>query len=269
MRHAFGMYLRLILVQLRSQMQFRASFWIDTITTGLLSFSYFVAVFLILERFGSIAGWNLPELAFLYGMIESSFGMMDLFFSGFDPDSFTGYIREGTLDQLLLRPVNLLAQIFGSKLILRRLGRVTQGMAVLAYAFLTLPVAWTLDKLVYLPVVWVSQVFAMGALFIAGATLTIWTIQPVEAVNILTYGGVEVMSYPTAMYPRWLRGLYTYIIPFIFLNYYPALYFLGKPDPLGMPVFAPFLAAPAAAWMFWLALRFFRYGLARYQGAGS
>jgi ABC-type uncharacterized transport system permease subunit len=36
-----------------------------------------------------------------------------------------------------------------------------------------------------------------------------------------------------------------------------------------MPVFAPFLAAPVAAGMFWLALRFFHFGMARYQGAGS
>jgi ABC-2 type transport system permease protein len=269
MPHSLGMYFRLLSIQLRSQMQFRASFWIDILTTGLLNFSYFLAIYLILERFGSIAGWKLAELAFLYGMIETAFGAMDMFFTGFDPDTFTNYIRLGTLDQLLLRPVNVVAQVFGSKLFLRRLGRIAQGLAVLVFAFSRLEIEWTLLKVGYLPVVWLSQIFAMGALFIVGATITIWTVQPVEAMNILTYGGVEIMSYPTSIYARWMRGFYTYVIPFIFLNYYPALFFLGKPDPLGMPVFAPFLAPLVAAGMFWLALRFFRFGLSRYQSTGS
>lgn len=269
MRHAFTVYLRLLSIQLRSQMQFRVSFWIDLITTGLLNFSYFIAVYLILERFGNIAGWSLPELAFLYGMIETSFGLMDMIFSGFDPDGFTAYIRSGTLDQLLLRPVGLLPQIFGSRFLLRRFGRIFQGLAVLIFALSRLPVEWTTAKMLYLPVVLASQIIAMGALFIFGATLTIWTIQPVEAVNIFTYGGIEVMSYPSVIYPSWMRILYTYLLPFIFLNYYPALYFLGKPDPLGFPIIAPFLAPLVAVWMLWWALRFFRFGLRRYQGAGS
>jgi ABC-2 type transport system permease protein len=269
MPHALGMYFRLLSVQLRSQMQFRASFWVDLLTTAMLNFSYFAAVYLILERFENIAGWSLAELAFLYGMIETSFATMDMFFSGFDPDSFTNYIRNGQLDQLFLRPVNIVAQVFGSKFLLRRFGRIAQGLAVLIFAFSQLDIHWTALKLAYLPLVWLSQFFAMGALFIFGATLTIWTVQPIEAVNVLTYGGVEVMSYPTSIYTGWMRGLYTYVIPFIFLNYYPALFFLDKADPLGMPVFAPFLAPLVAAGMLWLALRFFQFGLDRYQGTGS
>ena len=35
------------------------------------------------------------------------------------------------------------------------------------------------------------------------------------------------------------------MIPAIFMNYYPALYLLDKPDPFGMPVWVRFLA-PAA-----------------------
>jgi ABC-2 type transport system permease protein len=263
------MYFRLLSIQLRSQMQFRLSFWVDLLTTGALNLSYFFATFLVLERFGNIAGWRLPELAFLYGMIETAFGMMDMFFSGFDPDSFTNYIRQGTLDQLLLRPVNILAQVFGSRLLLRRLGRVAQGLGVLIFALSSLNMHWTVAKLAFLPFVWLSQIFAMGSLFIVGATITIWTIQPIEAVNVLTYGGVEVMSYPTSIYPGWMRGFFTYLIPFIFLNYYPALYFLGKTDPLGMPVFAPFLAPLVGALMLWLALRFFRYGIEHYQSTGT
>lgn len=269
MRRTFALYLRLISVQLRSQMQFRASFWLDVFTTGLLNFSYFASIYLVLERFGSIGGWTVAEIAFLYGMIELSFGAMDMLYSGFDPDFFSGFVRMGTLDQLLLRPVSVTAQVFGSALVLRRVGRMAQAAAVLVFAFSNLHIDWTPARLLYLPVVFVCQVAAMGALFMAGSTLCFWTVERVEVINVLTYGGTEVMSYPTTIYPRWLRAFFTYAVPLIFLNFYPALYILGKPDPLGLPAFAPFLAPVVAAAMTLAALRFWHFGLSRYQSTGT
>jgi ABC-2 type transport system permease protein len=269
MSHSLRLYFRLLSIQLRSQMTFRFSFWLDLVSTGILNGAYFASTYLVLQRFGTISGWTVAEVAFLYGMAEVSFGLMDMLFSGFDPDYFSLFIRQGALDQVLLRPVNVVAQIFGSRFLLRRFGRIFQGAFVLGYAFLHLNTVWTTAKLVYLPVVIISQITAMGALFMMGATLVIWTVQPIEALNIVTYGGVEMMSYPASIFNTWLRGLFTYLVPLIFMNYYPALFFLDRPDPLGFPVFAPFLAPLVGGLMLWLALRFWCFGLKHYQGAGT
>jgi ABC-type uncharacterized transport system permease subunit len=51
-----------------------------------------------------------------------------------------------------------------------------------------------------------------------------------------------MISYPMHIYPTWMRSFFTFVVPAIFLNYYPALFFLGKPDPFGLPAFAPFLS---------------------------
>lgn len=269
MIHNLALYSRLLGIQLRSQMQFRLPFFADLFSTALLNFSFFAAIVLVLERFGDVAGWTLPELAFLYGMIESSFGTMDMVFSTFDPDTFGAFIRTGRFDQVLLRPMNLVVQIMGHNFILRRLGRISQGLAVLIYALVSLPIAWTAPKLILLPIVWLSQVIAMGALYIVGSTLTIWTVERLEAINIVTYGGVEMMGYPFTIFPSWLRTVFTWLLPFIFLNYLPALYILDKSDWLGFPLWSAFVAPLAAGMMFFLALRFFRFGLRHYQGTGS
>jgi ABC-2 type transport system permease protein len=71
------------------------------------------------------------------------------------------------------------------------------------------------------------------------------------------------------IYPNWLRMFFTYAIPFIFINYYPALYFLDKPDPLGFPPFAPFIAPLVAGLLFFIAMRMWRFGLNHYQSTGS
>jgi ABC-2 type transport system permease protein len=268
-RRALSLYRRLIGIQIRSQMQYRVSFLMDAVSTALITGVAFLSLALILHRFGEIGGWTLGEIAFLYGMVEFAFGTMDMLFSGFDPDGFPEMIRQGKFDQVLLRPVNPFLQVLGSKFVLRRVGRMAQGVAILGLAFAMTDIEWTLGKALYLPVIYLSSVAFFGGLFIIGSTITFWTVQSIEAINVFTYGGSEMMSYPMHIYPDALRRFFTYFVPAIFLNYAPALYILGKPDPLGLPGFAPFLSPAVGAGMFGIALAFWRYGIRHYQSTGS
>ena len=267
--HTLTIYLRLLGVQLRSQLQYRFSFLLDLLATALIVLVEFASIALVFARFGSIQGWSLGEVAFLYGMVEMGFGLMDLLFSGFDPPHFGQAVRRGTFDQLLLRPVNITTQVLGSALELRRLGRIVFGAAIFAYGLQHTAMVWTAAKVLYLPLVLVGMVFFFGGLFMIGATITFWTVDSIEVMNILTYGGSYVISYPMHIYQNWLRGFFTYLVPAIFLNYYPALYFLGRPDPLGYPGFAPFLAPVVGAGMLLLGRAAWRWGIRHYQSTGS
>ncbi|HWG84784.1 MAG TPA: ABC-2 family transporter protein [Deinococcales bacterium] len=264
-----GVYRRLVLASLRSQMQYRTSFLLDLFSTAFTTATEFASFALVFSRFGSIHGWSIGEVAFLYGLVELSFGIMDMLFSGFDPDRFGPYVREGKLDQFLLRPVSLGVQVLGADFLLKRLGRIALGSGIFLYAVSAAQVEWTPAKLAYLPLVVLGMVLFFGGLFMIGSTLTFWTAQSLEAMNTLTYGGSFLVSYPFTIYPDWLRHTFTYLVPAILLNYYPALWFLGKPDPFGFPPFAPFLAPVAGLVVFTAAAAFWSYGLRHYQSTGS
>jgi len=268
-RHAAGMYRRLIVVQVRSQIEYRTAFFLDLLATAIATAAGFGTLALILQRFEGIAGWTLGQVAFLYGMVEMAFGTMDLIFGGFDYDTFGPLVRRGTFDQLLLRPVDITLQVLGSQFALRRLSRIAQGVAVFGLALSLVNARWTMVKIAYLPLVFAGQVAFFGGLFIIGSTTTFWTVQRLEVLNIFTYGGTEMMSYPMSIYHKSMRRFFTYVVPAIFLNYYPALYFLDKPDPFHMPPFVSFLA-PVVGWgTFALALAFWRFGIRHYQSTGT
>jgi ABC-2 type transport system permease protein len=269
MLHTLSIYRRLIGVQIRSQMQYRFAFLMDIMATALVVLLEFSSLALVFERFDNIKGWALGEVAFLYGLVEFSFGLMDMIFSGFDPQNFGQEIRRGTFDQLLLRPVNITMQVMGREFVLRRLGRVILGAAIFVFALTLTDVTWTWGKLLYLPFVIVGMVFFFGGLFIIGATITFWTIESIEVMNILTYGGSFLISHPMHIYTDWMRRFFTYIVPAIFLNYYPALYFLNKPDPFNFPAFAPFLSPLVGLLVLGAALAFWRFGRQHYQSTGS
>jgi ABC-2 type transport system permease protein len=269
MKNAFSMYRHLAGIQIRSQIEYRASFLFD-LAASIFYFSFwFLSLALIFQKFENLGGWSLPEVAFLYGMVEMAFGIMDLIFSGFDPQTFGQQVRLGSFDQILLRPINLTLQIFGSQFILRRLGRITQGIVIFGLSLSWLDIEWTIAKMIYLPFILLSLVCFFGGLYVIGATITFWTIESIEVVNIFTYGGSEMMSYPMHIYQRWMRQFFTYIIPAIFLNYYPALYILDKPDPFNLPSFAAFLAPVVGIGIMILAFQFWKIGVRHYQSTGT
>jgi ABC-2 type transport system permease protein len=235
----------------------------------LLHSLYFLGLSLIFARFENLGGWQLGEVAFLWGVVEVSFGLMDMLFSGFDPENFGRQVRLGTFDQVLLRPLNITVQVLGSKFIVRRLGRIFNGLLIFTIALNLAQIDWSWGKIIYLPFVVVGLVCFFGGLFVAGATITFWTIESVEAINILTYGGSEMISYPMHIYPDWMRQFFTYILPATLLNYYPSLYFLDKPDPFGLPAFMPFLAPLVGGTLLALALAFWRFGIQHYQSTGT
>lgn len=267
--HLFGIYRRLVAAQLRSQLSFRTSFGFDLLASATVMALEFGAVALVFGRFDGLGGWTLGEIAFLYGLVEIAFGLMDMVFGAFDPQRFGNEVRRGTFDQLLLRPLPLVLQVLGSDFALRRLGRVGVGIAIFAFALSATEVVWNPAKLLYLPLVILSMVLFFGGLFIVGGTITFWTIESIEVMNVFTYGGSLLISYPMHIYGAPLRQIFTFVIPAAFLNYYPSLYFLDKPDPLGLPGFVSFFAPLAGGALFGAALLFWRYGLRHYQSTGS
>jgi ABC-2 type transport system permease protein len=250
-------------------MQYRASFLLDAATTALVSVGYFVTLAAVLGRFGQVGGWRLGEVAFLFGLVGASFGLMDMVFSGYDPDIFSQHVRRGTFDLFLLRPLGLPLQVFTSEFALRRVGRIAQGLAVLALSIGLSGAHWTLAKTLYLPVVVTSTVAFFGGLFVIGSTICFWTVQSVEVMNVFTYGGTEMLSYPMHIYADWLRRFFTYVLPAAVVVYHPALFFLDKPDPLGLPAWLPFASPLAGAAVLAAAFAFWRVGVRRYTSTGT
>ncbi len=269
MHRSLKLLIRLLRIQIRSQLQYPVSFILEVLSSIFILGFFFVAFALTFTRFDQIGGWTLGEVAFIWGITEFSFGIMDMFFSGFDYDAFGPMVRMGRFDQLLLRPVNITLQVFGSRFVLRRLGKISEGLIIFLYGLHLVNINWTPLKIIYVPVLVISQVLFFGSLFIIGATTTFWTTERLEILNIFTYGGSEIMSYPMHIFPRAIRLIFTFLVPAIFLSYFPGVYILEKSDPLNAPTFVSFLGPFVAVALFWLAYQFWQFGIKNYQSTGS
>jgi len=267
--HTLQLYRRLIGVQIRSQMQFKASFFVELGGTGLITLLEYASLALVFGRFETLKGWTLGQVAFLFGLAELSFGLMDMVFSGFDPGYFGLQIRQGSFDQMLLRPIDITLQVLGSEFTLRRIGRIAVGIGIVVSAINMVDINWNTTKIFLTTTVIISQTLFFGGLFVIGSTITFWTVESIEVINILTYGGSYLISHPMHIFPDILRHFFTFIVPAIFLNYYPALYILDLPDPFGMPTWAPFFAPVVGIGMLAASLVFWKFGIRQYQSTGT
>ncbi|MFV9505429.1 MAG: ABC transporter permease [Oscillochloridaceae bacterium umkhey_bin13] len=263
-----SLYFRLIGSRIRSQMQYPVSFWLEILGFALVTSLDFVVVVILASRFGGIADWSLAEVALLYGLTSLALSLAEMVGRGFDAP-FERLIAQGLFDGILARPLGAFFQVLGSEFQLRRLGRSLQALIVLAYALSQLPQAWQPTTLLLIPLTVVSGTMIYLALIVIGATMCFWTVRTPEVINVFTFGGAQMTSYPLSIYHEWLRTFFLGLVPVGFANYPAALYLLGRSDPGGLPAWIAWLAPLIASLFMALALRFWRFGVSKYTSTGS
>lgn len=254
---------RIASLRIRGQMQYPASFLMQIFGNFIINFGELVVLFVLFQRFDNLGGWTLGDVLFLHGMSLAMFGIGDTLSQGLR--SVPELIREGTFDRLLIRPMSSFVQALVSEVSLRHLGLLAQGFLVFGVAVRIVDVDWSPAKIAFLGIVIISGAALFLALFTIEAIVSFWTVNSLEAINAFTYGGSDLGQYPLHIFDQRLRWLFLWIIPVGFLTYYPALYILDKPDPLGLPGAARFVAPFAAAvfcgvvaWGWSVAIRHYR-----------
>jgi ABC-2 type transport system permease protein len=267
MRDDLRLYFRYLGISVRAQMQYRASFLMLAVAQLLLTGTEFLAIWALFDRFGSLRGWKLAEVALLYGIVNIGFAVGEGVGRGFD--IFPNMVKTGAFDRFLLRPRSTALQVAGLELQLMRVGRLVQAVIVLAWAVTVLNLTWDVGRILLLLGAIAGAACLFYGLFVLQGTLSFWTVETVEIMNTVTYGGTETAQFPLSIYRNWLRWFFTLVIPLAWVSYWPAHPLLGRPAPDGLPP-ALLWAAPVAGVLFLLlSFRIWNFGVRHYHSTGS
>ena len=261
------MWGRLVGAGVRSQLQYRVSFALDFVGSFLIAFLDFLAVLVIFHNTPRLAEWSVHEVAFLYALSSIAFALTDLILGHLD--EFPQLIRDGNFDIALVRPRGTLLQVVATDFQLRRLGKAAQGVIVLVYALSGLDVDWTPARVALLAVSIPAGVVIFASVWVVFACIAFWTVDGGEFTNAFTYGGNFLAQYPIDIYGTWLRRFLAYLVPLAFVCYFPALYILGKEDPLGLPRVLQFVSPLVAVAGILVSGAVWRFAVRRYRSAGG
>ncbi len=262
-----AIYLRLASSRLRAQFSYRLSFLLQVVGAFILSFLDFVAILVIFLHMPRLAHWTLPQVAFLYGSSYVAFKLGDMTWGNLD--KLPTFIRIGSFDQVLTRPLGTLGQTLTSDIDVRHLGGTTQGALVLLYAVDHLRIAWDPMRVVVFILMIVSAFVIYGSIWVASNAITFWMMDAREVANSMTYGGNFMSQYPMNVYAVWMRRLFGYVIPIAFVSYYPSLYLLGKSDATHSPYVLRFLSPLVAIAAVFIARQIWQSAVRHYRSTGS
>jgi ABC-2 type transport system permease protein len=267
MSRAVRAYVLLSWMWIRVSITYRASFAILTVGQFLITSLDFVGIAVMFASVDALGGFSLWEIAFLYGGSALCLGVADLLVGNIERLGLR--IRMGTFDAMLVRPVPAFVQVCADEFALRRLGRITQAGVIFALSLTRADIDWTPARAAMVPylVVFGSVIFL--AIYTIGAAVQFWTADASEIANSFTYGGSTLAQFPMTIYPAQAVKALTFIVPITFVNWYPSLYILGRPDPLGLPTAVQFASPVAAAALAAVAAVVWRTGVRRYRSTGS
>ncbi len=256
------LYRHYISIIVRSMMQYKVSFFLTTFGQFLFSFNVFIGITFMFSRFQEVEGFSYSEVLICYAILLMEFSLAELFVRGFD--TFSGTVRYGHFDRILVRPRSEVLQVLGSKFELSRVGRTFQALIIFVYGITATDIVWNPAKVFTVVFMLLGGMAVFSGLFMVYAAFCFFTLDGLEFMNILTDGAREYGKYPIGVYGKRMLQFCTFVVPYALIQYYPLLYLLGRTEQIWymfLPIAASLFLIPS--YLFW------RFGVRHYKSSGS
>ncbi len=256
------MFLESLKLNIKSQLEYKASFIMDAISQFFVFFTYYFIIIALFDKFDNIKGFNVYEILLCFSIIHFGFAVTETFFRGID--KFEDLIIDGSLDRFLVRPQSILFQVLCTKVDFIKVFRILQSLVVMILALINLNIIWNISKVIVLIFMMIASILIFFGLFVLTASYCFITIQGLEVKNLFTDGGKNLAQYPISIYRKGVVFFFTFIIPYGFINYYPLLYFIDRTENI-IYMFSPLLVG-----VFLIpCLLSFKIGMKHYNSTGS
>ena len=259
-------YLRLLRIFWSATVQAELEYRLNFVSNALLSLFWLVWAALgvgVYFRFGeTVNGWSYPELLVVMGWFFAVNGLRQAVIQP-NLGRMTEYVRMGTLDFVLTKPVN--SQFMVS---FRHLGIYNLLDPLLGIGLMVAALIWRGEMVSVIDLVgWVvlgaGALSVVYALAVAIQSLALWAIGG-EALDDLLQGVVEAGRFPVQMYRGFVRALLSFALPVAVMTTFPVEALLGRTT-LKLVVVVTLVAAAAlvGASLVW------RLSLRHYRGASA
>ena len=226
----------------------------------------YVAIWVLIDRFGNLNGWLVFEVLLLYSLNLLSYSLAGTFTIVFW--RLDEVIADGGFDSFLTRPVASAVVYIAHKMNVPYLPHIvlSSTLIVISLGELEVPIdIWFISWLI-LTIVGASLI--QGSITVVLATLAFWTSRSRRLVHVVIFQVREFSFYPMSIFGRAVQLFFTFVLPYAFVSYYPARAMLNKGD--GYLSFDfPFSAFAVGCLCLAIVCVVWRFGLRAYSGAGA
>jgi ABC-2 type transport system permease protein len=223
-------HLRLLGAQLRisllAALEYRVGFWTDGVLGLAWNLGGVVPLLVAFDHRQDVAGWGPWEIVLLTGFFLIISGT---FASSVQPAiaQSMAHIRDGTLDYVLLRPVDGLLSCLLSAFQPWCLLEVLTGTGLAIVASIQLGLSPSLEQLAMLVLVLASglvSLYAIGVLILAASFRAL----ELENLTFLMETLLDFAHWPISVFRGPLKLVFTFVVPFAVMTSYPAQSLIGE-----------------------------------------
>lgn len=221
-------YLRLYRVFItqffKTLMQSKLDFWVGLMGFFASQMTGIAFLYLVFRQIPTLQNWTFNQLLFIYGFAQIPRGLDHLLTDNIWMVAWRMVVT-GTFDRYMLRPMNLFFQVICERLQPDALGELAVGTILVIMSVQKGVVSVTpITVLVFiLSIIIGSIIYTSIKLFFA--SLAFWVKVSAPFLQ-LAYDTADFSKYPVDIYPRAIKFIVSWILPFAFVAYYPATYFL-------------------------------------------
>jgi ABC-2 type transport system permease protein len=227
-----------------------------------------VGIYFITQKFFTIGGWEMDELLFLYSLLYISYGLSMLFFAGVR--TVESDISSGVFDRYLVTPLSVFFQAIVAKVdLLTTSSYCFLGILLFSYSYDSLGIFWDAQKVAVLILSLIGGMLIQASLLLLGSILSFWTVKSGNVKFILFFNTRAFSIYPINIYPKAVMYFLTFILPFAFVNFYPAKFILEKDNITAFDNFYAFSSLGVGIIVFLIIYTFWSIGIRNYKSSGN
>lgn len=249
-------------VSLLTATQYRGDFLLTLGMSLVWSSWTILPLFFVYRQTPVVAGWNAWEALLVMAFFLLLRGLLDAFI---EPNlrGLVEKVRDGTLDFVLLKPVDAQVLVSFSRLDPGRLLDVFSALGLATYALVQLGHAPGPAEIALAAGAVLAGAGMLYALWLCAAATTFFWVR-VESLSYLLGALLDAGRWPAAVYRGWLRVVFTLVLPVALMTTVPAEALLartGAGSVLGsLGLAALFLVGSRALW---------KFAVSRYTSASS
>ena len=252
----------------KSWFQYRVDAVLKSLAVFLREATGIIVIWFTLLKFDSLNGWDIYEMLFLFSLLFLTYGIMIIFFTGLR--DFGSTVRSGNFDRFILRPRGLLFQmIFVNSDWFAALGHGGLGIVLFLISAGKVGIQWSLSSVIYYIFTVAGGVLIQGAVFLTLAALNIYLLNTNSLKDLVYWNARKFAGYPISIFHKAIQIFMIYVMPFAFVNYFPAQYLLRKDDMSAYPEIFMYITPVIGIVMYLLAYLFWRFSIRFYKSSGN
>ena len=217
--------MKFLQTSLASELEYKTNIIIDLITAFLSLIGSIFLLSIFFQNTGDIGGWKFEQALIIQGIYTVLNGITNTWFNP-NLTEIVKHIREGTLDFVLLKPIDSQFFISSKKINPSGFLEILLGFFLLLYCIKINQINLTIGFITLFLMTIFCSILILYSLWFFISTTTIWFVKTWNATEVLR-SFLYIGRFPLSSFSFSMRIFFSIFIPIAFITSIPSEIFLG------------------------------------------